>query len=327
MGHLSGRASVEQLKRRAPGPMPTAAQVDKANAGLVRPFRVAGSRSAVGRRTHCSAQHARYRGLTDLQRDQLAGKHIVLFVHGYNVTSARGLRMARALMSLLQEVLPGLGQPVEALEYLLFTWPGDPGEWFFGAAQEFAEAAGVALFELIRDLARRADGLRISLVTHSLGAHVGLRAGSLLGERRAGGQGGPFFETAQLLAPAVVSDAFEPPAPRAPVHFPGAAFAIGDLHVYYSRNDPVLRTWFPRSQGQPALGYSGLRSLAPLRSLARRVEAATGERFTVDQHDFSKDSPTLDRPEVMAAAHHGDYWANASQVRYYARRLLRGPGR
>ncbi len=111
----------------------------------------------------------------------------------------------------------------------------------------------------------------ISIVAHSLGAHVVLRALSILGERYYHQKSALQVDRALLLAPAVEDDAFERATTKAEYHFPDAAFGVDTLHIGISRSDDVLGGAFRINEKDSALGYGGPESMSQLVSLSRRV--------------------------------------------------------
>jgi esterase/lipase superfamily enzyme len=176
----------------------------------------------------------------------------------------------------------------------------------------------VALYRLVNDLVNLHGVAKLTLITHSLGAHVGLRCASVLGERLYHGRSRIRFANCLLLAAAVEDDVFSRPTLLEEYHFPDAPFAVEDLHIFVSRADDVLKHAFRVGEWDAALGYSGPETMQPLKSLARRVaELSNGkDQFTFQLHDFSPSSPTVLNPAVWATGH-GDYWERDAQVDYY----------
>ncbi|MFO1077017.1 MAG: alpha/beta fold hydrolase [Planctomycetota bacterium] len=311
-----GRATQEK-----PYTMPTAARVTAAQQreGFAA-FAVAGSRlpPAERRRKLDRAEVQQYR-FVEGGPDLAAGKHVVLFVHGYNVTSEDALRSFAGFFHRLHTALAGDQVDMAQVLLLGFTWPGDVGSLHFDGAQDMAHGSGVALYELAKDLAA-AGARRLTLVTHSLGAHVGLRALSVLGQRRFSkppAERPAPFDSVLLLAPAVENDVFERPNLAERYHFPESAFGMRSLNIFASRADTVLRTAFATSEFDKALGYAGPESMGPLASLSRRVKEVLDDVFAFELHDFSPQSATIINPALHAHGH-SDYWERQPQLDYYA---------
>lgn len=305
----------EHVLPQTPRAMPTAASVTPYLQNLPKPFLVAGSRAAAVKQNRAPdpAVHCEYR-FAQGAIDDLADKKVVAFVHGYNVTTDRGLQSARDFFLKLYAALARDGQDPADYQFISFTWPGDTGTVYFNRAQEFAHLSGVALCRLLQDAGSRS----LSLVTHSLGAHVALRAASVLGQRRFSGREGPRIDHLLLLAASVEDDVFENPSRADEYHFPESAFGTRQLHISASRSDEVLALPYLVSEADRALGYCGPESMSPLVSLARRVSEVLGprERFNFELHDFSPRSATILNPELHVLRH-GDYWRNAAQLDYY----------
>ncbi len=309
-------------KRRNPTVMPSDQKADAASSGLPRPMIIAGARGPQGSRSLSQpdfAIHAVPRFAGSRHLGHAAGKHVVLFVHGYNVTERESLGSGADFFGKLQASLQADGHNLDDYAYLTFTWPGDVGPLWFSDGQRFAQEAGVALYRLVRDAVETHGATRVTLFTHSLGAHVGLRAAAILGERRYSRRTVTRFDNVVLLAPAVENDVFERPDRQDEYHFPDAPFGMGSLHMVASRGDEVLGSAFLISEMDRALGFSGPESMDPLKSMTRRVAEilpAPGNSFSFQLHDFSPRSTTILNPDLHAH-HHSDYWTRPAQVDYY----------
>lgn len=305
-------------KRKSPDAMPTDEAVAKASTKLSFPMLVAGSRGDTRRLRPKFEIHASYRvrggSLVDL-----GGKRVIIFVHGYNVTVPEALSSSVDFFSQLSAALQRDGASPDAVGYLAFTWPGDVGPIHFNTAQEFAQHSGDALYQPVRDLREKNNVDRLTLVTHSLGAHVGLRSAAILGERVYRGKTKTRYSDLLLLAPAVENDVFRRAVLLERYHFPESAFGIRKLHIFTSRADAVLSTAFAVSELDKALGYAGPESMRPLKSLGQRVREVSGgqNRFDFEVHDFSPTSTTIINPALHAKSH-GDYWNRPAQADYYA---------
>lgn len=308
-----------EAKRNTPDQMPDAVAVTRATRTLRKPYLVSGCRGNIRskNRTPSFAVHS----VLDILTDDISicsGRHAIVFVHGYNVSVASALREATNIFGNLQTSLLRDGRSLDDYEFFLFTWPGDVGPLWFSDAQEYAQHAGVALYELFRELNGTAGARSISLITHSLGAHVGLRSAAILAERLLRGKTTDRYDNMLLLAPAVENDVFHRPHPFDDYHFHEAPFAIRSLHLFTSRADEILRKAFSVSERDAALGYAGPETMKPLKSMTARVPDVLGQdtAFRVELHDFSPRSASIINPDLHAHAH-SDYWERTSQTDYY----------
>lgn len=305
--------------RQTPKPMPSADRVDAFNKGLSKPFLVAGCRGTVSSQNrHPDFNiHAKPR-FSKGSLNNLKGKRLVILVHGYNNTTDEALRSSTAFFSRLAPALARNNQSLSQYVFLCFTWPGDTGGVYFNDAQSFAHVSGVALYELITT----AGAKSVSLVTHSLGAHVALRALSILGERFYREKSKIRVDHTLLLGAAIEDDVFARPERAEEYHFPESAFGVRRLHIGASRADDVLGGAFRINEGDAALGFSGPDSMEPLASLSRRVKEVSGgsESFQFELHDFSPSSATILNPDLHVHKH-GGYWANDNQLNYYVNLL------
>lgn len=180
----------------------------------------------------------------------------------------------------------------------------------------------MALYELVRELRATYGAKKLTLVTHSLGAHVGLRSAAINAERLFRRKTSERFDNVLLLAPAVENDVFQRPHLFDDYHFPDAPFATKRLHIFASRADGVLKKAYSVSERDAALGYAGPESMKPLKSMARRVSEVLGAeaRFQFELHDFSPKSTTIINPRLHAESH-GDYWNRREQTDYYVNLL------
>ncbi len=319
-----GRVVVNQKPKR----MPTAVRVDEITSGMKKPFFVAGCRGDNTQKngTPDGEIHGNYTFASG-DVSNLAGKHLVIFIHGYNVTADESLKSAQGFFSFLDVSLNKTLGKKEAdtanYEYLLFTWPGDTGVIYFNEAQEFAQYSGAALYKLLDALySNTSPPLSVAIVSHSLGAHVLLRSLAILGERLYRGKAKSAVNCALLLGAAVEDDVFERADDANEYHFPEAAFGVEKIHFGVSRSDDVLSGAFAINENDSALGCRGPESMDALQSLARRVEAVLHRAFSFEIHDFTPSSPTVMNPDLYIR-HHGDYWVNQSQTDYYANLLLK----
>lgn len=313
----------KHVKRLIPRPMPSASALAEANRGLAKGFACAGSRAttAAANEEPDFGTHGEPRGVgetVDALRQRLVGRDVFVFVHGYNVTAREALDSGRDFFRKLHAAFEREGRDTAAMDYLLFTWPGDTGTLHFNDAQAYAQHSGTALFRLLYGLAAR----HLAVVTHSLGAHVALRAAAILGERGFHGRPTTRIDRLLLLGASVEDDVFERPERYEEYHFPEAAFGVRMLHMTASRADDVLSGPFRFNEGDIALGMSGPESMDPLVSLARRVRALSNdaEDFRFELHDLSPSSATIMNPELFVHEH-GGYWRRPAQLDYYVDRI------
>lgn len=126
------------------------------------------------------------------------------------------------------------------------SWPGDTGATDFMQAELNAMAAGRRLVPLLQQL--RAAGIKVNLITHSLGARVALTALNMLGTL---GQGG--VDHLFLWQPAVADNALTNNASR-DVHplglgvFPAAHQAARRIVVLHTLGDGILGPGNPEDE-------------------------------------------------------------------------------
>jgi hypothetical protein len=160
-------------------------------------------------------------GKTQLLND-IAGQHVLIATHGYNVDRAAGIaslsNWARQLQLPPQSVFVGL------------LWPGD-SVWGHGLdypeEPRFANDAGDLLGPFLDDTFSNAATL--SFASHSLGARVVMRTLSKVSRRARG---------AMLMAGAIDDDCLTN-------EFQAAAARVDAISVLASRGDQVLSTLFP----------------------------------------------------------------------------------
>jgi esterase/lipase superfamily enzyme len=308
----------EHVVRQTPKAMPSTKMIDSYNKNIPKSFSVAGSRGTATTRNIVPdfAIHSAYR-FTSGSVELLQGKHVYIYIHGYNLTAEGALSSARDFFRSLHTALVNDGQNTANAEYVLFTWPGDTGTAYFDDAQQYAQHSGVALFKLLQDC-EAIQPLAISLITHSLGAHVALRGLSVLGERLYHHKAKLRVDHVLLLGAAVEDDVFSRPTRQEEYHFPDAAFGMKFLHMVISRSDNVLGNAFFLNEQDRALGFSGPETMDTLVSLDRRVKEVLDPTttFSFELHDFSTNSATIMDPELHVRSH-GGYWTSAKQVDYY----------
>lgn len=314
------------INRQIPTAMPSEKLVKDITGGCASPIFVCGSRGVTTQenKTPNYEVHGESRFAFG-SKDEFSNKHLIVFIHGYNNTTRDCLLSSREFFGRLHESIARDGKDPNHCAFCLFTWPGDTGPVYFNDAQEYAHHSGSALFRLLDELNTHAKPTSISLVSHSLGAHVLLRALSIIGERYYRKQNSLRVDRALLLAPAVEDDVFERPSRGEEYHFPESAFGVESLHIGISRSDEVLGGPFRINEHDAALGFSGPQSMSQLASLSRRVEEVSGgaHKFQFEVHDFSPSSATIMNPKLHVRKH-GEYWSNSHQTDYYVNLIRRG---
>jgi esterase/lipase superfamily enzyme len=177
--------------------------------------------------------------------EAMAHKRITVLVHGYNnerldvLDSYRTIDAHMRLLGFLGVASP----PYDAL--VGFTWPGGATGASFPFARSRADDTAPRFGQLLADL--RGCGATVDLNTHSLGAHVALEA-----LREAASQ---LVRNAWHFASAVDNESIE----QGKRYF-DASRQSARFYVFHSKNDPVLRVWYPIGDlfdFDTALGYSG----------------------------------------------------------------------
>jgi esterase/lipase superfamily enzyme len=314
----------KHIIRQTPKAMPSPERVASITRGLAKSLLVTGSRATATTENRIPDYevHSNYRFSTG-SLEAMTAKHLIFFIHGYNLTSNEALSEASSFFSNLHTSLVRDGLDVASYEYILFTWPGDTGTAYFDDAQLYAHHSGVALFNLLKDC-QPFNPASITIVTHSLGAHVGLRGLSVLGERRIRQKVNFRVDHLLLLGAAVEDDVFSRPERSEEYHFPESAFGMKFLDIGISRDDNVLGNAFLLNEQDAALGFSGPETMETLVSLSRRVKEVLGpeEGFTFELHDFSSSSATIMNPDLHVYGH-GDYWQSQKQTDYYINLITR----
>lgn len=151
-----------------------------------------------------------------------ANKHVCVLVHGFNNPIAN---VAKSYWELVAGV-----QTKAAYGLVVgFTWPGSrTPAGYFGAVPKATRSA-----PFLRDLINllRPAALSVDVQTHSLGARVALKA--LADPAKV------FVDNLLLTAPAVDNNILEPGET-----FAGSIASCNRCFVYFSKNDPVLKTGF-----------------------------------------------------------------------------------
>jgi hypothetical protein len=159
---------------------------------------------------------------------RLAGKAVLLLVHGYN-NDRRDVLAAYAQLDLEYRRLGfvgGAGAPYDAV--VGYLWPGGSIAASFFTARARAGDTAPRFARLLQHLA---TARALDVNTHSLGAHVMLEA------LEDGGEGA--VRCAWNFASAVDNESIEKGE-----RYHRASRACGRFYVFHSKHDPVLRTWY-----------------------------------------------------------------------------------
>lgn len=307
-----GRAVI----RQTPTPMPTAEELSQAFGQLPYTLYVAGCRGTSEENDSPGSVHMEPRGWYP-DDETVEGKSVVIFIHGYNVTTRESLASCAEVFDKLHASLLRDGRAVDDHCYVPFLWPGDVGSLYFNDAQQYASRSSVAFQRFLKRLIQCCP-LRVSIITHSLGAQVALGALTMLGMDNTRKPEKYRINSLLALGPAIEDDAFERATSSAEYHFTESAFAIENLHIGISRDDQVLGAAFHLNEQDRAMGFNGPQSMQTFKSLARRVKEVLGSevdfRFAV--HDFSVNSQQYWNPELEVRGH-ADYVRNQTQFDFY----------
>lgn len=170
--------------------------------------------------------------------DEIAGKKVLLLVHGYNNEQDEVHDAYDVITGKIQSHLPN------QYDYILgYSWPGgDKGlEWWPSKSR----ANGVArrfrfLLEAMTDRVNALD-----IMSHSLGARVVLKALKQSAKAQ-------LVRNYLCLAPAVDNEVLEEGE-----EFACAVDKMEAIYVFHSKYDPVLSTIYPAAELDKALGLCG----------------------------------------------------------------------
>ncbi|HID76762.1 MAG TPA: alpha/beta hydrolase [Planctomycetaceae bacterium] len=186
----------------------------------------------------------------ELKRE-LAGKRVLLLVHGYNNEFEDVVRAYHIVESKCHEHL------ADHYDVILgYTWPGGDAPWQWHLAKRRSSAASPRLAGVLQRLAPRAEA--IDLMTHSLGARVALKAADQLDRGT--------LRILYLLAAAVDNESIERGAT-----FYRATQNCQRVFVFHSRHDAVLKYAYAAAQWDAALGLSGPEDPADIRAHSPNV--------------------------------------------------------
>jgi pimeloyl-ACP methyl ester carboxylesterase len=226
-------------------------------------------------------------------RALLSRPHVILLIHGFNVTEEHGLETYRRFVGQLRDILalPRDG-PVADDRIVALYWPGD-ADWGFAAPLAYMQSVprardiGAGLAKLLEDSAAAQPFITVDIVAHSLGCRLALEAllaGSATPASRVR------IERIQFMAGAVptfmLDDSDDAPRLRAAFE---SSLAIGAKSLF-SGSDLVLSGAFPPGQTLAGAGEGFM-------------PTALGHAKWPSQAELGR----LDPLEISGAGH-GSYW-------------------
>lgn len=277
---------------------------------------------ASARNWSCSeySLHDKYGAPSDSSFVERAGDRMVIFVHGYNVD-------ADSAQTWFWKVDQGFKTAGREQPVFGFSWPGDPaGEgWskpLFGLAELNANCAGNTLAKLLGDIRQRGGhGQDLFLMTHSLGARVGLRALSEIASM----QKAPLVQSGYqydidgifMFNAAVPANSLAPSG-----EFASALDATRYVGNLYTAMDPVLQAAFPLNQLIVPYTWADL-GLGPLRLLRNQalgtvpLRPRVGARYMDKVFDQNMLDPRIAGKPVRSHSDHLDTasWSNGDDYR------------
>jgi len=231
--------------------------------------------------------------------DECKNKKIVIYVHGYNVDRKIALKESNDLFSKIKSELRDRKIDDTEYKFILLTWPGDAGVINFNKSQEFAEFSGKALHELFVELKSIQNVKKITLIAHSLGAHVTLKSASMI-------KGGDSYDNVLLLGPAIEADTLIAKPVEGKYHFPTAIDAISNLDIVHTKTDIALEVFFTLNELEKPLG---------------RFSDISEKNIKVKIHDLTPNFFEKFDSGVGVNSHL-QYWENKKQVELYTGMIL-----
>jgi esterase/lipase superfamily enzyme len=224
----------------------------------------------------------------DLRSRMLAGEHILIYIHGYNVEWTQAVGSALALQTLANRMLAEqqVASPT-AIRVVLFSWPSEgmsiPWRSYLND-REYAEGSGVALgrgllkfrdellalgrqARLIKDPKKQkafACGGRVHLLAHSMGNYALQNAVSWVASNAPGPALPRLLDQVFLCAADVDDDVLEPGEPLARLEELAEA-----VHVYSNTGDLPLKGSDWTKGNRERLGTRGPERLS---SVSRKVD-------------------------------------------------------
>lgn len=174
-------------------------------------------------------------------KEQVAGKRVLLLVHGYNNEWADVIRAYAVIDASVRRLMRNKYDLVVG-----YTWPGGDDRFDYFAAKTRAGALSPRFQELLRELhSRDTRPAALDLMTHSMGARLSLEALSLLSTRNV-------VRNLFLMAAAVDNESVE----RGEEYF-AANKRVRNSFIFHSKNDQVLNLAFRLAEFDRALGLHG----------------------------------------------------------------------
>jgi pimeloyl-ACP methyl ester carboxylesterase len=226
-------------------------------------------------------------------RALLARPHVVLLIHGFNVTEERGLETYRRFVGRLRDILAiPRDVPVADDRLVALYWPGD-ADWGFAKPLAYmrsvprARDIGAGLAKLLDDSVGAHPFIAVDIVAHSLGCRLALE--TLLAVSTAPGSR-VRIDRIQFMAGAaptfMLDDTDDTPRLRAAFE---ASLGSGAKSLY-SGSDLVLTAAFPPGQTLAGKGEGFMPT-----ALGHAKWPSHGELGCID-------------PVEMPGAGHGSYW-------------------
>jgi esterase/lipase superfamily enzyme len=212
-------------------------------------------------------------GMSEAQLSaQVAGKHVVVLVHGYR-SPLSGVRASYAKLEagLTNE---GLISASNYGEVIGFAWPSFRTRISFPAAVGYANNASEYLYDLMKLLSQAKS---IDVQTHSLGARVALQALTAQSDVR--------LDNLLLTAPAVDDESLEPKR-----EFNEALSKLRRCYVLHSKKDAVLAL-YPIMRLDLALGAKGPQHPAIIQADCPNVYTVNCVKVVNSDHSGYRETP------------------------------------
>ena len=210
------------------------------------------------------------RAFSELRDKMVAGDHVLIFVHGYNVTWWEAVASAASLQCMLnRHCSRDPANDSTPVHVVLSTWPSDGCSipyWSYFSDRSDAKVSGYAfgrgllklrhyLIDTRRLLRQRGDppcGRSVYLLCHSMGNYVLQNALERIADFSISGRLPQIFERVFLCAADVAADVFQP---REPFHrLPQMAKAVT---IYHNRGDLTMRISDYTKGNTDRLGWDG----------------------------------------------------------------------
>lgn len=177
----------------------------------------------------------------DVVRDAVAGKRVLMLVHGYNNEFADVIRAYDLIEDQVKKHMKTRYDLVVG-----YTWPGGDDRFDYFAAKTRSGSLAPRFCENLRQLHSSAKRPRsLDVMTHSMGARLTLESLKLLSTRKV-------VRNLFLTAAAVDNESIE----RGEEYFT-ANSRVRNSFVFHSRNDQVLKFAYSVAEWDRALGLNG----------------------------------------------------------------------